>query len=201
MMSSLAIKNLFSRVARGVSRIGHSCPSSFTFHHSPFTSRRGFTLIEILVASLLLGMLMTVLTMVFNSSAIAWRTGRASNAEMSLVRRQLAYVQYQADNALPRIDKDGKTGRILGAWSFEGNSQKVRERAVEDNFNAKGFTLPGWSSDGSVGSGIPPSWVEVTDFRQIQNQGGQSYFVGVRSLGPDGQKNFACCVSRVRDWA
>ena len=44
-------------------------------------------MIEILVASLLLGMLMTILTMVFNSSAIAWRTGRASNSMMSNARR------------------------------------------------------------------------------------------------------------------
>ena len=33
--------------------------------------RSGFTLIEMLVASLLLGMLVTILTMVFNSSSIA----------------------------------------------------------------------------------------------------------------------------------
>ena len=44
--------------------------------------RNGFTLVEVLVASLLLGMLVVILTMVFNQSSIAWRTGKASVAEM-----------------------------------------------------------------------------------------------------------------------
>ena len=43
------------------------------------TSESGFTLLEVLVASMLLAMLITILTMVFNSSSIAWsmEIGRA----------------------------------------------------------------------------------------------------------------------------
>ena len=40
-------------------------------------SRNGFTLLEVMVASLLLGLLVTALTMVFNQSSIAWRVGRS----------------------------------------------------------------------------------------------------------------------------
>ena len=55
--------------------------------------QRGFTLIEVLVASLLLGMLVVILTMVFNQSSIAWRTGKASVAEMDGMRRLLSQTQ------------------------------------------------------------------------------------------------------------
>ena len=58
--------------------------------------RSGFTLIEMLVASLLLGMLVTILTMVFNSSSIAWRTGKAGVSQLSLMRRQLSLAGDQS---------------------------------------------------------------------------------------------------------
>ena len=45
--------------------------------------KKGFTLLEVLVASLLMGMLVTILTMIFNQSSIAWRTGRASVADLA----------------------------------------------------------------------------------------------------------------------
>ena len=45
--------------------------------------KRGFTILEMLVASLLLGMMVTVLTMIFNQSSIAWRTGIAGVVEIA----------------------------------------------------------------------------------------------------------------------
>ena len=151
--------------------------------------KKGFTLIEILVASLLLGMLMTILTMVFNSSAIAWRTGRASNAKMSLARRQLSYAQFLADNALPRIDQNSPsvTGRILGAWDKKG---EVRRRAVEVFPCGKfPFNLPSWDSQGSAGSSVPEPWAQVNNIQMLQTQNGQGYLVGVHSWGPDGKED------------
>lgn len=149
----------------------------------------GFTLIEILVASLLLGMLMTILTMVFNSSAIAWRTGRASNARMSVARKQLTYAQFLADNALPRIDQNSPsvTGRILGAWDKKG---EVRRRAVEVFPNGKfPFNLPSWDSQGSTGASVPEPWAKVNSIQKLEIQEGQVYLVGVRSWGPDGKED------------
>ena len=197
-MINLKTDNLFSRGSRLVSRaVRHSVVDSrqlashhlspFTFHLSP--SRKGFTLIEILVASLLLGMLMTILTMVFNSSAIAWRTGRASNAKMSLARRQLSYAQYLADNALPRIDQNSPsvTGRILGAWDKKG---EVRRRAVEVFPSGKfPFSLPSWGSQGSAGTSVPEPWAKVNNIQKLQTQSGQGFLVGVRSWGPDGKED------------
>ena len=147
--------------------------------------RRGFTLIEILVASLLLGMLMSILTMVFNSSAIAWRTGRASNSMMGKARRQLSYAQYLADNALPRVDTQSRqqTGRVLGAWDSDG---KIRDRAVEIYSSGKfPFNLPNWGSQDSSGASVPQPWQQVRNIQRLRSDGGDTYLVGVASSGPD----------------
>ncbi len=149
--------------------------------------KRGFTLIEMLVASLLLGMLVTILTMVFNSSAIAWRTGKASVSQMSLARRQLSYAQYFADNALPRVDKTSpnKTGRVLCAWDDNG---ELRKRAVDIKDAPSGlFKFPDWANRGSVGSSTPEPWVKV-NIHSLKNDSGRGYIVGVWSLGPDGAR-------------
>ena len=146
--------------------------------------KRGFTLIEMLVASLLLGMLVTILTMVFNSSAIAWRTGKASISRLSLARRQLSYAQYEADNALPMADKasQSSTGRVIGPWDKNGN---IRERAVEQLSAPSGlFSFPSWAP-WSASSADPMPWSQVA-IQSLQNNSGRGYAVGVWSYGPDG---------------
>ena len=151
--------------------------------------KRGFTLIEVLVASMLLGMLMTILTMVFNSSAIAWRTGRAGNAKMGLARRELSYVQYLADNTLPRVDTESPddTGVILGAWDQNG---RLRKRAVEVRSNFPAFEkLPDWKSRESAGDSTPEPWARASNIQDLKNESGKSYVVGVLSWGPDGRQN------------
>lgn len=177
-MKFLNPDSLLARVPRLASRVRRP-----TRHSSS-----GFTLIEILVASLLLGMLMTILTMVFNSSAIAWRTGRASNSMMSKARRYLSYSQYLADNALPRVDTVNKTqtGRILGAWDKNGT---LRDRAVEIFPSGRfPFNLPDWTQ-GSAGSSAPQPWQQVNKSQNLRADGGNTYIVGVLSWGPDGRQN------------
>ena len=61
--------------------------------------KRGFTILELLVASMLLGMLVTILTMLFNQSSIAWRTGVAGVADLDEVRTNVAELRDEADNA------------------------------------------------------------------------------------------------------
>jgi prepilin-type N-terminal cleavage/methylation domain-containing protein len=60
--------------------------------------KKGFTIIELLVASLLLGMLVTILTMIFDQSSIAWRTGIAGVADLDDVRNDVAEIRDEADN-------------------------------------------------------------------------------------------------------
>lgn len=87
--------------------------------------RRGFTILEMLVASLLLGMLMTILTMVFNSSSVAWRTGSALVSDMDDVRDAIAQVREEADNAIPW---NGSLYRLVSPWDDAG---ALRSRACE----------------------------------------------------------------------
>jgi len=143
--------------------------------------RRGFTVLELLVASLLLGMLMTILTMIFNQSSIAWRTGVASVQDMDDAREKVAAVRYEADNAYPDID-----GKLLCVRSvFDDDNGGIRtDRLVKD-------------FDGGI-KGIASSVSDSSDtdsFKSGVSCGGSSgsgpkinYIVNVRSLGPDRDK-------------
>ena len=78
--------------------------------------KKGFTILELLVASLLLGMLMTILTMIFSQSSIAWRTGLAGVADLDDVRSNVAEVRDEADNA---YIWDNDLHKILSVWDGE----------------------------------------------------------------------------------
>ena len=93
-------------------------------------SESGFTLLEVLVASMLLGMLITILTMVFNSSSIAWSTGRASAVDMNEVRKTMSAAEIVADNAIPRADANSPAnwGILVSPW--DSNEKKPRKRAI-----------------------------------------------------------------------
>ena len=153
----------------------------------------GFTLIEVLVASILLGMLVTILTMVFNSSSIAWRTGRAGVAEMDAVRTDVSDAHIAADNALPLVDPGNSSdwGVLVSPWKPDGT---LRDRAVEkmseNTFGADVWTkldVPKINANSGVGKGIK-LWVEF-DAGQIRSgKGAKSFVVGVMSQGPDVKK-------------
>lgn len=150
--------------------------------------RSGFTLIEMLVASLLLGMLVTILTMVFNSSSIAWRTGKAGVSQLSLMRRQLSLAQNRADNLLPRIDTRSKSavGLVAGAWHADGT---VRARAVS-RYRGDGFfqkpNFDSYRSDDASLNTAPP-WQRINALGTLRYGSSHAYTVGVLSYGPDGK--------------
>lgn len=87
--------------------------------------RRGFTILELLVASMLLGMLVTILTMVFNQSSIAWRTGTAGVADMDDIRDNMAEIREEADNAFVW---NNKLQSLTGLWKEDGT---LRDRACD----------------------------------------------------------------------
>ena len=153
------------------------------------STRGGFTLLEMLVASLLLGMLVTILTMVFNASSIAWRTGKAGISQLSSMRRQLALAENRADNFLPSIDakKGSADGVIESAWKPDGS---IRTRAVSKFSGDNGFTAPSFNDFNSAKSTLnPPSWVEFNCSASIKMGQSASYVVGVLSYGPDGERD------------
>ena len=135
--------------------------------------KRGFTILELLVASLLLGMLVTILTMIFNQSSIAWRTGKASIDDLDAVRENISRVREEADGAFVY---GGKAYRVLGLWDKDGN---LRHRAYCD------------ASDGTYGfRKLPTGTLELLDESDAGQEGSvdrsmAGYTVNVMSAGPD----------------
>jgi len=139
--------------------------------------KKGFTIIELLVASMLLGMLVTILTMVFNQSSIAWRTGVAGSSDLSQTRRDVAQIREEADNVFVA---NNRTLQLLGLWKENGT---LRSRAC---------------SAGAEASSTPSKILGLNDSTRLQNLPSVSvrgeragtgshktYVVNVMSAGPD----------------
>ena len=165
-------------------------------------SKSGFTLLEVLVASMLLGMLITILTMVFNSSSIAWSTGKAGVVDMNIVRKTMSAAEILADNAIPRVNVDNpqEWGVLVSPWDAQG---KVQKRAVT-KMNATELGMNLWDTmtpqiqivKGEVGPGEwnrnkgARLWAAPLLARPSQTSDDpKAYVVGVWSLGPDGKEN------------
>ena len=151
--------------------------------------RKGFTIIELLVASLLLSLLVTILTMIFNQSSIAWRTGIAGTVDMDKVRENIAELREEADNAFVH---DDKLYRITGLWDKNGN---LRSRACdapgsEDEDESKAVMIGGSSRSGDGKWFESLSNLKIDGFKvaPVGSGGAKSaktYIVNVMSGGPN----------------
>lgn len=145
--------------------------------------KKGFTILELLVASLLLGMLVTILTMLFNQSSVAWRTGIAGQSQLDKARENIAEVREEADNI---YIWNGQARRIVGLW--EDNGGILRERAWDVNCaNA--------SETGYLRSNLSvserPTLSDFTGPPLTVGEDGSNgkvepYIVNVKSAGPNG---------------
>jgi len=151
-----------------------------TIEHSNI-SHQGFTLVELLVASILLSMLVTILTMIFNQSAIAWRTGTAGVAQLEDSRRDLGTFHDCRDEALPGLkEKDvyGKSRAVKyrTVSIFRKNNKLRSDRAFEMiNWD----TAPSLLTAGEQG--------QIKQIEGGEKVGGSMFIVGVRSAGPNGE--------------
>ena len=152
--------------------------------------KQGFTLLEVLVASVLMGMLVTILTMIFNQSAIAWRTGKAGVANMTETERKLSSIHAYADCALPFTGGDRLGYCVVSPWddattddSRQFNGRGIR-KASDPNLRKRFNTdVSGNFQDNLGGNG---SWRQ-TRLGSPDLNGGKAFIVGVRSAGPDRQ--------------
>lgn len=153
--------------------------------------KRGFTILELLVASLLLGMLTTILTMIINQSAIAWRTGSAMVSDLDDVRDRIGLMREEADNAFAW---DGQLRRIVGLWDEDG---RLLDRAC-DAPGSSAASEPGnqlkqlLSSSGLASkSATTPVWSYGQNVQNVGMGGSgnskKTYTVNVMSAGPDRQ--------------
>lgn len=144
----------------------------------------GFTLLEMLVASLLLSMMVVALSMVFSSSASAWRIGRAGVNGLHDMRHQLSEYQLSADNALPNLRGKGVgIGYVRPVW-INGNElidQDGGSISLGRGFDTKdvygGQSGLDTTAKKPFKSGLSAGSVNGNSFR--------SYSVGVGSAGPD----------------
>jgi len=144
--------------------------------------RKGFTIIELLVASLLLGMLVTILTMIFNQSSIAWRTGVVSIDDLDEMRSKIASIREEADNT---FIYNSQLYRIQGLWKEDGT---LRNRACDAEGTDEDTNMRNWVRNNFLS---PSDSAKPSDFRTISVAGGQNaktfngYIVNVMSAGPD----------------
>ena len=133
---------------------------------------KGFTLLEVMVACLLMGMLVSALTMVFNQSSIAWRTGMAGVVNLADTRNDLGKKHDNYDNILPGL----KTAEDMGyrAVSLWKNGQLRTDRAFDAATESLSY------SDAKTGRAQSLSSAS-------SGQAVSLFTVGVRSYGPDGR--------------
>lgn len=138
--------------------------------------KKGFTILELLVASLLLGMLLSILTMIFSQSSIAWRTGTAVVEDIGDVRESIAGLRDEADNTYIWNEPH----RLLSPWRSDGT---LRKRAVSTG-----------SESSEKPTVVPRSLNNQTHQRNMNDQnvgsgkgskGGRNYIINVKSAGPD----------------
>ena len=158
--------------------------------------RKGFTILELLVASLLLGMLVTILTMIFNQSSIAWRTGVGGVVNLNKSRRALGTFHDIRDNVLPGLGQQNATGgsgdnrtldyRTVSLWDDTKRNQL--RTPTQRAFN-KDVTID-WGNAWKFGIGDAKTAIanDPLSGGEDSNPNGRNGFsVGVRSLGPDGK--------------
>ena len=152
--------------------------------------RNGFTLIEVLVASVLMGMLVTILTMIFNQSAIAWRTGKAGIADiihtarnqgqMLVVRNRIHAV---ADNVLPYTEN--RNYYVVSPWkdADTDDSRVFHSRGIAQPGDIRrGYdTVAGAFHDADAGK----QSLQRTGLSRNTTERQRQFTVGVRSAGPD----------------
>ena len=147
--------------------------------------KQGFTLLEVLVASVLMGMLVTILTMIFNQSAIAWRTGKAGVANMTETERKLSTIHAYADCVVPFTGGDKYC--VVSPWddatTDDAGQFNVRGIRKASELHKRFETVSGNFQNDDGGNG---QWRQ-TGLGSPDPNGGKAFIVGVRSAGPDRQ--------------
>ena len=139
-------------------------------------SRQAFTLIEIMVATMLLAMLVTILTMIFNQSSIAWTTGVASVTALSDTREEMSVRAIEAEDAI--LSDDGNTVlRVASVWADNGSGLRAEGRTLRNDFERN---IP----QSNLRDPMNDNTITISGGNVAQHE---SYLVGVHSYGPDGK--------------
>lgn len=88
--------------------------------------RPGFTLLEMLTASVLLGLLVTLLLSLFNQGEIAWSVGKTTAAETGRRSRSLARAAREGSETVFVTKPTPSALRLLPAWEANGEVRTTR---------------------------------------------------------------------------
>lgn len=132
--------------------------------------RPGFTLLEMLTASVLLGLLVTLLLSLFNQGEIAWSVGKTTATETGRRSRSLARAAREGAETVFVTKPTPSALRLLPAWEANGEVRTTRP------FMRVETGLP------EAGQAARPIALEA-----IGGQSAESVDVVVASAGPDGR--------------
>lgn len=157
--------------------------------------KKGFTIIELLVASLLLSMLVSILTMMFNQSSIAWRTGTAGVIDMNKTRAGLGTFDDIRDELLPGLGdrnvnggaSDNRTIQYRTVSLWDRNAANTLRTSSQRAFNYNNSIVWGEAPEITMQKAMTASEQDIREGKRIQAD--SPYSVGVRSWGPDGEKD------------
>lgn len=139
--------------------------------------RRAFTLIEVMVATMLLAMVVTALTMIINQSSIAWSAGLAAINGLGIAREDIAIYDNEAEAALSD-DAGNQVLRLTSVFDESGQLRRGTGRTLQTTFERLSVTP----------SDLRDPLREKTFAITGSNAAGRdSWIVGVVSYGPDGQ--------------
>ena len=141
--------------------------------------KRAFTLVEIMVATMLLAMLVTILTMIFNQSSIAWTTGVASVTALGEAREDMSLYSMDAENAL--LGDDGsQVLKVASVWDEGGEGLRKTGRTLKTAFEKLNASASNFQDPADVQQNTFP--LNGQNAKQHE-----SFLVGVMSYGPDGK--------------
>lgn len=132
--------------------------------------RPGFTLLEMLTASVLLGLLVTLLLSLFNQGEIAWSVGKTTAAETGRRSRSLARAAREGAETVFVTKPTPSALRLLPAWEANGEVRTTRP------FMRVETGLP------EAGQAARPIALEA-----VGGQSAERVDVVVASAGPDGR--------------
>lgn len=148
--------------------------------------RPGFTLLEMLVASSLLAMLVTILTMLFSQSSIAWSTGTAAVSGMSDVRKAISGYQLEAENAIMNDEATPVPLKVTSIWADDGTGLKTGSDAKR-TLSKRSESWLKKPTETDLADPLTSNAGDVPSITGNSSAGRDTYIVGVTSWGPDGK--------------
>ena len=141
--------------------------------------KKGFTLLEMLVATALLAMLVTILTMIFSQSSIAWTIGVASVTGLGDTRENMAIYADEAEHSI-MPDSGSTPVKVVSVFADNGTGLRSEGRTLSTVYLRAKPTESEMTDDSSLPDGKPVSGASAA--------GRDTYIVGVTSFGPDGKE-------------